>query len=263
MYGKVSDGLMPVLLMAEQQLPDGEERGDSMYWREVDVVKRLLRHAVPRHLTRRNEVAIAGSAALHWYQGQTNVGPLWTDIGDIDIFVAGPNGSTEANFKDFVLSIVQRFEAAHHVVESVECYKCLVYGPTVGGDICICDVMVRDISVCLSFVQSPGCLTARSVMEKFDIDICQVMYDIHRQTFELSVRTRANIRAGTAVALPLLFESDDGNVSLGDMIRVRKTLLRMRKHHARGYVFGNGGGVRFGSDEGANPAARRTGARAL
>ena len=111
MYGKVSDGLMPVLLMAEQQLPDGEERGDSMYWREVDVVKRLLRHAVPRHLTRRNEVAIAGSAALHWYQGQTNVGTLWTDIGDIDIFVAGPNGSTEANFKDFVLSIVQRFEA--------------------------------------------------------------------------------------------------------------------------------------------------------
>ena len=240
---------MPVLSGFERKLPEGVGAGEGLYWRQVDAVKRLLRQVVPRHLTRLNEVAIAGSAALHWYQGQHKVGPVWTEIGDIDIFVAGSSGLTEESFKAFVLSVVQRIKAATHSVESIKCYKILVYGPREGKEICICDVKVKDIDMKLSFVQSPKYATVSAVMEGFDIDICQVMYDIHRQSYDLSSRAKANIRAGTAEALPMKFDHQDGNVSLADINRVRKTLQRIRKYHARGFAFTNGGGIRFGSEE--------------
>lgn len=247
---RTSNGLMPVLSI-ERGLGDEEvDRDGRLYWQQVDVVKRLLRYVVPRTLTGRNEVAIAGSAALHWYQGQNKVGPVWTDIGDIDIFVAGHNGSTKGSFKGFVLSVVERIQASKHTVETIRWYTFLVYGPREGKEICICDVKVKDVDLMLSFVQSPGYTTVRAAVGEFDIDICQVMYDIHGQGFELSAEAKDNIRAGIAIALPMKFGSQDGNVSLGDITRVRKTLQRMRKYHARGFAFTNGGGVMFGSDVG-------------
>lgn len=238
---------MPLLSGLERQLPEGASEG--LYWHQVDVVKRLLRQVVPRRLTRPNEVAIAGSAALHWYQGQYKVGPVWTEIGDVDIFVAGSSGSTKESFKAFVSSVVQRIKASKHIVESITCYEVRVYGPRERKEICICDVKVQDVDVKLSFVQSPEHATVSAVMEGFDIDICQVMYDIHRQSYNLSSQAKANIRAGRAEALPMKFDHQDGNVSLADISRVRKTLQRIRKYHARGFAFTNGSGIIFGSGE--------------
>lgn len=73
-------------------------------------VKRLLQHVVPRNWTSANEVAVAGSAALHRYLGQINAGPFRTDIGDFDIFDAGGSGSTKRSFRSFVLAVLGKIK---------------------------------------------------------------------------------------------------------------------------------------------------------
>lgn len=54
-----------------------------------------------------------------------------------------------------------------------------MYGPRQGKEICVCDIKVKDIDAGLSFVQSQVYSTVRSAVQGFDIDIYQVMYDIH------------------------------------------------------------------------------------
>ena len=45
-----------------------------------------------------------------------------------------------------------------------------------------CDIKVKDIDAGLSFVQSQVYSTVRPAVQGFDIDICQVMYDIQNGT---------------------------------------------------------------------------------
>ena len=44
------------------------------YWRDVYVATRILRHVLPKGRCDREEIAIAGSAALHWYQEKHRIG---------------------------------------------------------------------------------------------------------------------------------------------------------------------------------------------
>ena len=98
------------MLLVGRELVERADRSKRLYWLQVDVVKRLLQHVVPRNLTSANEVAVAGSAALHRYLGQINAGPFRTDIGDFDIFVAGGSGSTNGSFRSFVLAVLGKIK---------------------------------------------------------------------------------------------------------------------------------------------------------
>lgn len=234
-------GLMPVLTM--ERVNDAVET--KQYWRDVDKVKRILRYVIPRSSTRSDEVAIAGSAALHWYQRQEGIGPSWSGIGDIDIFVSGQHGTTVSQFKRFLTSVIENLLASEHQIAAFKCYPLRLYGAASSRNIIICDIEIVGIDLKLSFVQSPGSANVSSVVDGFDIDICQVRYDIHRQTYHVRNQTRDNIRRRRAVVFPLVFDSSNGDISPADRTRVRKTLQRIKKYHDRGYKFVNGGGLNF------------------
>ena len=89
-------------------------------------------------------------------QGEHRSGPVWTGLGDIDIFVAGRNGSTGMRFRAFVWSVVSNLKDRNRHIESLKWYSFKVYGRRRRAKIVVCDVRLADIGTKLSFVQSPG-----------------------------------------------------------------------------------------------------------
>ena len=215
---------------------------DEQYWTEVYVIRSLLRYVIPRECSRDNEVAIAGSAALCWFQDLWEVGPMWGVPGDVDIFVCGKNGRTKGQFSKFMNSILKKLRQIYRHPSAVECFDSAY---CFRGLVChISNLKIPGISLKLSFISSPGCNNVKEVVDQFDIDVCKVIYNVHHEEYEVEESVKKHIKMCKAMVTDLTF---GGSVpDRFDIYKCSKTLGRMEKYTKRGFVFINGGGIRFG-----------------
>ena len=225
------------------------------YWKSIYKARALLRYVIPRGLD--DEVAVAGSSALLWFQDEARIGPLWEGPHDIDVFVAGYHGRNGRRFRKFVRSVVKKMRKADVVVDDKMCYEhpyCVRNKKVDIWDI----VLVNVDNLRVSFIQSPGKASVEEVVESFDIDVCRVVYLIHQERYLVASSVRRQIEGGLAWADPQRF-GEYGFPEPYDVQKVRSTLWRIRKYTQRGFRFLNGGGITFGIPEGeeAGSMARR------
>ena len=221
------------------------------YWRSTYKARALMRYVIPRGLDK--EVAVAGSSALLWFQDQGRVGPMWEGPHDIDVFVAGHYGETRRRFRKFVRSIVTKIRKAGVVVDDKRCYE----HPYIVRDkqVSVWDIVLVNVdNLRISFIQSPGKATVAEVVERFDIDVCRVVYLIHQERFVVNESVRHHIESGLAWADAQTFV-EDGGPDVYDVEKVRSTLWRIRKYTQRGFHVLNGGGVVFGLPQGQEGGA--------
>ena len=205
------------------------------YWVSVQHTQRLLRYIVPRELTEKNEVGIAGSSPLYWYQETHWIGPKWNGPNDVDVFVAGYWGQSDENFTMFVDLMEQRIKSAGYECEREDkwhAYACR------SGPIHIADFTIKGLSEVVSFVQHPECSTIQDVANGFDISVCKVVYHIHKQTFDTMHGTRRDIVRCNFVITPPEIETPG---SLTDFERGKSwsTINRSWKYMNRGFELAN------------------------
>ena len=106
------------------------------------------------------------------------------------------------------------------------------------GPITIVDVIVQGLQVPISFVESPRGENMRDVVNQFDIDVAQVIYDV-ACSGKLFVNSNLfeRIRAGQADAKDI--QVTEGGPSAFETNRIQCTIRRMRKYgpDERGYHF--------------------------
>ena len=151
--------------------------------RQQEKVKNMLRYLIPRKATRSNQIALAGSTALRWYQIETGCGPFWHDTSqNVDIFVTGWY-ARKNYFYLFVDGLIDSLERCNRTIESVEKrLDPLVYPHDV---VAIVDIKIKGVDKKLSFIQRHQDHTVQDAAWNFDIDLGRVLYHIHRQTFQL------------------------------------------------------------------------------
>jgi hypothetical protein len=209
------------------------------YWGEVDKVQRLLRKSISRSSTRKQEVAIAGSSALLWYQKEQRIGPSWKYPGDIDVFVCG-DSATEYN------NIVKKFIIDAYAVGH-RAKKASVYFPSYFSGIKKMEVTYLELtgfSNIISFVRYKDCKNIQEVIDGFDINVCKVIYHIHEKRFEVETEVREYIAAKKAKANGIGFKKK-GHPVKAELIRAMKTAKRIEKYSHRGFYFENASGIAF------------------
>ena len=128
-------------------------------------------------------------------------------------------------------------ERSNRIIESVETkINNYVYANDV---INIVDVKVEGIDKTLSFIQCHHDSTVQDVINRFDIDICQVIYHIHEQGFELDESVAEHIAdsCGHVRFEPLEedvfgYENDLDDFNAG---RKTRTEERVSKYSQRGF----------------------------
>lgn len=217
---------------------------NELYWRDVNVATRILRYALPRIPCEKGEIAIAGSAALHWYQEKQNIGPKWDDPGDIDIFVAGVFGKNKLRFQTFVMAVLHKIQKTGH---DIMWYAMIKHPYAIRNQsIWIFNFQIRGNNLIFSFVQSPKCQDINDTLAGFDIDVCKVAFKIHSETFIIAKETHQNILHHNAVAENTIF-SCNGPDNF-DEKQVLSTLKRIRKYTKRGFHFPGSGGITYSTD---------------
>lgn len=218
-----------------------------VYYSEKCCIKRILRSSIPRQATRSHEVGIAGSCALHYFQDKKLIGPKWAVPNDIDIFVCGRYGRSKASFFRFVESVHKSIISSGHKTSKV--VKKHMYAHR-NRLVWIIDVTIVGYSSTLSFVQSP-CPTVEESAKRFDIDVCQVVYHIHTESFWVSSdHVVRHIKDKTALVKPImwnLFGIDDIGPGHFDSKKVCSTISRIQKYRKRGFRFKQADGVVFTS----------------
>lgn len=164
--------------------------GGLRYWVSVQQTQRLLRYIVPREATKKNEIGVAGSSPLYWYQEKYQIGPKWTGPNDVDIFVAGYWGRSRERFEILVDLMEERIVGAGYKCtrkDKFHPYACR------SGLIRITDFAIKGLNQVVSFVQHPECDSVQEVARGFDISVCKVVYHIHQQRFETMHGTHRDI----------------------------------------------------------------------
>ena len=150
---------------------------------EARLVKQLLRDMLPHDLRSRNTVCVAGSASLHWHLLSYPSDGLATSClfqpNDVDIFVYGIDGQTEHSFKNAVFAMVDQLKHKRYVVQNIDIQTNTYILPN--APVLIINVHVFGQNTKLSFIQRPSDTTPEQVIDKFDINIVRVIYDISRE----------------------------------------------------------------------------------
>jgi hypothetical protein len=205
------------------------------YWVSVQHTLRLLRYIVPRELTEKAEVGIAGSSPLYWYQEMHWIGPKWNGPNDVDVFVAGYWGESDEKFTSFVDLMEERMKNAGYECQREDKwhnYACQ------SGPIHIADFTIKGLSKVVSFVQNPECATIQDVAKRFDISVCKVVYHIHKQTFETMHGTRRDIVHCKFDITPPKVECP-GSLTNFERCKACSTLHRNSKYASRGFELAN------------------------
>ena len=158
-------------------------------------------------------------------------------VNDVDIFVSGIRGATHVNFRHTVDNFVNRMRSV-----------CMKKGMNVeggpyrenayvemGSKVLIRDVFVGGMDTKISFIQSRECGTVMEVLKRFDIDVCQVMFNMKRKELYTSLEVLDAIEKGHA-SICDFFLSSDGPTAY-EAIQIKSTIGRMHKYLNRGYVF--------------------------
>ena len=199
---------------------------------EEQKIKGILSNIVPRSRTVSNHIAVAGGAALRWYQREMSVGPYWEDRhADVDVFVTGDYGRSETFFP-FVNKCIDTLLRNDEVIEAIEqTWNNYVYP---GIQVAIVNIKIQGVDRTLSFIQGMFDQNIREVVDRFDINICKVIYYIHEQRFELSKEVSRCIESGRGLVCLKTYERD----SIGQrlyQIKLKRTNERMRKYRNRGF----------------------------
>lgn len=203
----------------------------------INRCKDLLCIILPRHLVASCEVGIAGGFCTDLYRlRQGIIVPSNTGFNDIDVFLSGAGGVNEESFSLYTRSFINRGIRAG--------YKVL------GEDIHTNNYVYEDIEVLVrtvffegfedspvSFVQSPKTYNIRQVVKRFDIDICQVIYDPFKDTLEVWNETVVDhIKQGICQCYPLMIGNVNGVLKSFSIVKVNSTLQRVRKYNERGFL---------------------------
>ena len=158
-------------------------------------------------------------------------------VSDVDVFIGGVAGSTRAGFRIRVREVVSKLEAIagrRGLAVTVEEERIHPYAE-MGRKIIIQDVKVEGYSFKLSFVQAPTSGTLFEVTEKFDIDVCKVMYNPWKNEMYAMLDVVVVIERGKASVCDYVLRQK--KPSKYDVRQVSSTLKRMRKYGERGYKF--------------------------
>lgn len=166
-----------------------------------------------------------------------SVEPETYSVNDVDIFVGGKDGESDEGFERAVWSMVQNIKAV-----------CSKKGKTVRvgesrknlyvrwhGYVLIKDVFIDGHDIKLSFIQCPDTRSINDCVRRFDIDVCQVMFNPYLKELYADMRVVTSIDGGDARAVDFRM-SDDGPDDI-DIGKVVSTLERIRKYRKRGYQF--------------------------
>ena len=110
-------------------------------------------------------------------------------------------------------------------------------------EVSIVDVKIEGIDKTLSFIQCYRDSTIQEVVNRFDIDICQIIYHIHEQGFELDESVAESIADGYGNVRFEPIEENDGPFDPGYEIdfdsfnagRKAMTEERVSKYSQRGF----------------------------
>ena len=207
------------------------------YWDQVREQQKFLKEVLPSAYCETLEIAVSGSAALAWAQERWEVGPMWVEPGDIDVFVAGRPGENEDQFIDIVNGVVER---TGHMGREISLWK--MYDNLYAVEnvvIKVVDIAVAGMDCIFSFIQCPGVRDVEEVVESFDIDICRVIYCIHDDTFRAEAAVIRHIEEGNAFVRLMVVPILTG-IPAFSIKKARRTRNRMRKYIDRGFTFPEG-----------------------
>lgn len=207
----------------------------------------VLKIAVGREESLNGTVNVAGGSALWSYMVNSfprNKQFTWRP-SDADIYVCGSYGSTEDAFNDYVDAAIERLSEQGFIgIESVQYSNHYVFSDQI---IWIRDIDVAGVNATLSFIQCPGKTNVAAAIEGFDIDVVKVILRIHdeEEPFEPVDETIAyNIRTMQAEVYAFSFKKP-GHPNEYELLKINKTLKRVRKYSRRGFKFVNLNGVQF------------------
>jgi hypothetical protein len=210
----------------------------STWLRDTNQILHLMKVILPPYVSKNNEVALLGSAALALFQEEHRCGPMWGCPSDYDFFVAGSHGRNQETFLAFVEYCVQRIRELGYTVLHRESY--LVYARN-GAKIVVSDISLGEVTGKISFVQSPGCKTVQEVAEQFDVDVCKVIYNIDEETVTCDKEVHMHIHHGVALVSDFAL-SGDSNLSAvteESIKQLNRVFARILKYQDRGFSFLN------------------------
>lgn len=186
-------------------------------------------------LAARNTVCVAGSAALHWLMLALPSIPKerYFQPNDIDIFIFGRDGRTKNRYVAAVDDMVDTLVSNGYELMSRVQRKNLYILPNI--PVYITDIHVAYMNATLSFVQCPVDRTAQDVIDRFDINVVKVIYDIATWTLTVNRDVQRSIELGQATVRDFIWE--ETAPSYRELYTFTSTLHRMEKFTRRGFHF--------------------------
>jgi len=199
-------------------------------------VKQFLEKVIPNEAKQASKVGGAGSFFLFDYDPSLMSVHNTSSPNDVDIFVCAEYGETSEEFTNFVDAVVANAERRGYAITDQRTHSNIyVYKDT---PILITDIYVNGIEVHISFVQCPKDREVLTVVDRFDLDIVRVVYDLRRrQTLPRSPAIASAIRSRVLSVIDFTFQY--GAPTNFEKRKVLSTLSRMRKFHQRGFEIGN------------------------
>lgn len=207
---------------------------------EARQVKSFLSCIVAPNSQQHEHVCVSGSAPLLWFllsQPEHSISPehLFRP-NDIDIFVYGDPAETHETFYDFFITLTNNIETAGYTITSRS--QCFNWYVLPHQPVRIINITVKGLKSNLSFIQCPEDNTPQEIVDRFDMDIVQVIYDIERQSIVIADDIRRNILKRQATVKDFVF--DHHFPFDRDHKMYAATSSRMFKYIKRGFTFRSG-----------------------
>lgn len=207
------------------------------YYREMLQANRSLLTMVDPLEWNSGEVGLAGGCALYWYLIHETISKDLLDWvpGDIDLFVCGSLGSTHGTFRTYIQECKDRCTEFGVTVLSTKFHKNRYV--VKNQAVLIADLVVDGLDQVISFIQAPNVRTVIEVVETFDIDVAQVVYNCFTSEFTIEPGIRKRIANMHAIIKP--FHTEKHCPSEFEKRRQIVTYCRMKKYEARHFLFIN------------------------
>lgn len=203
----------------------------------INRCKDLLCNILPHSLVMSYEIGVAGGFCTDLYRlRQGIILPSGTGFNDIDVFLSGLGGFDEEHFSLYTRSFINRgIEAGYRVLREEIFTNNYVFEDI---EVLICTVSFEGFEDSpISFVQCPRTDNIWQVVEKFDIDVCQVIYNPFEDTLDIWNDTVGDhIRRGICHCYPLMIGNVNGVLKNFSIVKVNSTLKRLRKYNKRGLL---------------------------
>ena len=195
-------------------------------------VMSLLHKATSKEALSDVQMCVAGSAALWQHMRKHTKEDLSWTPNDIDIFIIA---QSKEDFEDKVGEIVQELVEEDEDLFVNESRDTVYDHMLNDGKISVINVHLHKQILKLSFIYHPHSSSVQDMLDSFDIDVCQVAFNVKDGSFTVSLSVEFAILAGEAKAKPHVLTNSCGTHA--EMNRARNTMLRMWKHSERGFRF--------------------------